>query len=172
MSSKLIQKIQKLAASAERRNQDKLAFRLVAVAREVSASSSRILKAAKGEEIEVESWPDFLSWWNNNRGQNLVYIFIDTYGDDSEQVSKVRSLVDEASAHEKTLHEFYMWLRSSGQGDDSGLPLDEGDSDLPAEEPPMEEDPMREPEEDLDLGDEGAEDTEDELAALAADLDQ
>jgi hypothetical protein len=107
--------------------------------REVTAAAARQrLATNKADQIEIESWPDFLNWWNNNRGQNLVYIFIDTYGPGSDQVKMVKKLVSGAERHERELHDFYSKLRdlasqkmdtdgdAGGEGDE--LPPDEGDA--------------------------------------------
>lgn len=102
-------RLMQLAAAAEKRNLDGVSASLGRAIREVRASFARL--AAKESNIEVESWPDFLNWWNNNRGQNLVYIFQDSYGPDSEQVKMVKKLTRDAEKHEKDLHEFYRALR-------------------------------------------------------------
>lgn len=101
--------LKKLAAVSERRGLDNVSAGIAKTLRELSAGSLR--EAAKESNIEVESWPDFLNWWNNNRGQNLIYIFMDQYGADSEQVRLVKKLVRDAEKHEKDLHEFYRTLR-------------------------------------------------------------
>lgn len=121
--------IMRLAAYAERRGRDDVSAQLTRVLREVNAEVQRA--AAKESNIEVESWPDFLNWWNNNRGQNLIYIFMDQYGGDSEQVRLVKKLVRDAEKHEKDLHEFYRTLRdmASKQMDmdpNGGGPTDNG----------------------------------------------
>lgn len=101
--------LMKLAALAERRGLDTVSANIARTIRELRADEQRT--AAKESNIEVESWPDFLNWWNNNRGQNLIYIFMDQYGPDSEQVRLVKRLVRDAEKHEKDLHEFYRTLR-------------------------------------------------------------
>jgi len=101
--------LMRLAALAERRGLDGVSATLTRTIREHRAEIQRT--AAKESNIEVESWPDFLNWWNNNRGQNLIYIFMDQYGADSEQVRLVKKLVRDAEKHEKDLHEFYRTLR-------------------------------------------------------------
>lgn len=102
-------RLMKIAAAAELRGLDGISARIAHALREMTAASSRL--AGKESNIEVESWPDFLNWWNNNRGQNLVYIFMDTYGTDSKQVALVKKMVRDAEKHEKDLHEFYRTLR-------------------------------------------------------------
>jgi len=102
-------RLMRLAAAAERRNLDDVSAHIGRAIREIRANDARL--AAKESNIEVESWPDFLNWWNNNRGQNLVYIFQDSYGPNSEQVRLVKKLVRDAEKHEKDLHEFYRKLR-------------------------------------------------------------
>lgn len=129
-----IDQLKLIASGAERRNLDGVSSKLAKVIREVQARSSRL--AAKDSTIEVESWPDFLNWWNNNRGQNLVYIFQDSYGQNSEQVSLVKKLVRDADKHEKDLHELYGKLRDlagkqlnpEGNPADKELDLDADDS--------------------------------------------
>ena len=112
-------RLMRLAAAAEKRNLDEVSAQIGQAIREVRASYARL--AAKDSNIEVESWPDFLNWWNNNRGQNLVYIFQDSYGPDSEQVRLVKKLVRDAEKHEKDLHEFYRTLRDlAGQQMEGG----------------------------------------------------
>lgn len=108
----VLTKLARLACEAERRNLDQVSFRAGAAMREARAAATRQhLAANKADQIEIESWPDFLNWWNNNRGQNLIYIFIDTYGPNSEQVKMVKKLVSAAERHERDLHEFYSKLR-------------------------------------------------------------
>lgn len=143
--------LMRVAAGAEKRNLDSVSARIGSVIREVRAASSRV--AGKDSTIEVESWPDFLNWWNNNRGQNLVYIFQDSYGKNSEQVSLVKKLVRDADKHEKDLHELYGKLR-----DLAGQQLNpEGEVDLeanaPASVPPAEAAPIAEEAEDSALDD-------------------
>lgn len=111
MSNTILSKLAKLAVEAERRGLSEISFKTGVSMRETLAAEARKLHAAKGDQIEIESWPDFLNWWNNNRGQNLTYIFIDTYGANSEQVKMVKKLVNSAEKHERELHEFYMKLR-------------------------------------------------------------
>jgi len=121
-------KLARLAIEAERRNLDGISFRAGVAMREATASASRQLLATKGDQIEIESWPDFLNWWNNNRGQNLVYIFIDTYGPGSEQVKMVKKLVNSAEKHERELHEFYSKLRDMAG---KQMDMDEGSPEPP-----------------------------------------
>lgn len=103
--------LMKLASLIEKRGlSDDLSYKMAKAIREVNMAAG-IREAKADSNIEVESWPDFLNWWNNNRGQNLVYIFMDTYGPDSKQVSLVKKLVRDAEKHEKDLHEFYRTLR-------------------------------------------------------------
>lgn len=111
MTDNILTKLARLAEESERRRLDDISFKAGAAMREARASAQRKLHAAKGDQIEIESWPDFLNWWNNNRGQNLTYIFIDTYGANSEQVKMVKKLVNSAEKHERELHQFYMKLR-------------------------------------------------------------
>lgn len=106
--------LRRLARLAETRNLDSVSAKLAAAMREVTAASS------KDSQIEIESWPDFLNWWNNNRGQNLIYIFQDTYGNDAEQVTMVRKLVRDSEKHEKDLHDFYMRLRDMATNNQQG----------------------------------------------------
>lgn len=109
------EKLLHLAAQAERRNLDGVSARLASALRELNAASLLEAASSKESKIEIESWPDFLNWWNNNRGQNLVYIFMDSYGHNAEQVQLVKKLVNAADKHEKDLHEFYMKLRDMSQ---------------------------------------------------------
>ena len=131
------EKLLLLATEAERRGMDNISAGIASLLREASAHDLRLRIAAKSDQIEIDSWPDFLGWWNNNRGQNLSYIFVDTYGPNSEQVRLVKKLVKDAEKHEKDLHEFYMKLRDlassnnlPGGGDDEdkdSLSLSPGD---------------------------------------------
>lgn len=111
MSDNIHSKLAKLARAVESRNLDEVSYQIGIAMREAQASATYKLVAAKGDQIEIESWPDFLNWWNNNRGQNLTYIFIDTYGANSEQVRLVKKLVSAAEKHERDLHGFYTKLR-------------------------------------------------------------
>lgn len=112
MTNTVLSKLAHIAIEAERRNLDHVSFKAGVAMREARASvARRRLAANKSDQIEIESWPDFLNWWNNNRGQNLTYIFIDTYGANSDQVKMVKKLVNAAERHEKELHEFYSKLR-------------------------------------------------------------
>lgn len=136
-----VDRLKHIASDAERRNLDGVSAKIAGVIREVSARSTRL--AAKDSTIEVESWPDFLNWWNNNRGQNLVYIFQDSYGNNTEQVRLVKKLVRDAEKHEKDLHELYNKLRDMAsqrpnlEGAEGGPELD---IDAPPAPPPQEED--------------------------------
>ena len=107
----ILARLSRLAVEAEARNLDGISYKVHAAMREARCAAARQRLAAKGDQIEIESWPDFLNWWNNNRGQNLTYIFIDTYGANSEQVKMVKKLVNSAEKHERELHQFYMKLR-------------------------------------------------------------
>ncbi len=123
--------LMKMAAVAERRGLDSVSAGITRALRELRASSIR--EAAKESNIEVESWPDFLNWWNNNRGQNLIYIFMDQYGPDSEQVRLVKKLVRDAEKHEKDLHEFYRTLRDIASQKMDMDPSAAGGQELPPE---------------------------------------
>lgn len=127
------QKLMRLAALAERRGLDDTSVAIAKVIREIRAGVARL--AAKDSNIEVESWPDFLNWWNNNRGQNLTYIFMDQYGADSEQVRLVKKLVRAAEQHEKDLHEFYLKLRELASQKMDVDPAAEGAPDAEAMDP-------------------------------------
>jgi len=105
------EKLLRLASESEKRGFDDISSKIASILRETRAHGLLLRLAAKSDQIEIDSWPDFLSWWNNNRGQNLSYIFVDTYGANSEQVKLVKRLVKDADKHEKDLHEFYMKLR-------------------------------------------------------------
>jgi hypothetical protein len=123
-------KLYKLAAALESsgcHDESAIVARLI---REVNAAPS------KDSDVEISSWPDFLGWWNNNRGQALSYIFIDTYGENSEEAQEVIKLIQESNALEEHLHKFYMKLRSKAQsqavpGNSAAAPADAGgDVDL------------------------------------------
>src|SRR5690606_13991911 len=106
------------------------ATKIPKIIREINAASS------KDSDLEISSWPDFLGWWNNNRGQALSYIFIDTYGEGSEEAKEVQKLIQESNALEEHLHGFYMRLRKKAQGEAATpapapvTPEVEGDEDL------------------------------------------
>tara|TARA_R100000656_G_scaffold104176_1_gene76183 strand:+ start:223316 stop:223801 length:486 start_codon:yes stop_codon:yes gene_type:complete len=125
--------LSQIARLAETRNLDDVSTRLASLQREINCNRS--VTAAKGDQIEIESWPDFLNWWNNNRGQNLTYIFMDTYGGDSEQVTMVKKLVRDAEKHEKDLHEFYLRLRDLASQQTQQAPVDDGQESNPTEGP-------------------------------------
>jgi len=138
MHNILVPFLKNLAAEAERRGQDAISYRIGAFLREVHANETIRLAAKSESNIEVESWPDFLNWWNNNRGQNLIYIFMDSYGHDSEQVKLVKKLVRDAEKHEKDLHEFYRTLRDLAS---QKMDMDPGRQGPPSNaEPEIEED--------------------------------
>lgn len=101
------------------------------------SAAIREINAAKND-IEIETWSDFESWWNNNRSQSLKYTFIDIYGEDSEEVSAVNELMDMASDYETKLHDLYTKLRNKELGIDESSQVDEPvpDSDP---EPPVEQ---------------------------------
>lgn len=129
VNKNVLSKLAKLAIEAEKRNLDDVSFRACAAMREATAAAARQhLAANKGDQIEIESWPDFLNWWNNNRGQNLIYIFIDTYGPGSEQVKMVKKLVNAAERHERELHEFYSKLRDMAS---KQMDMEEGSPEAP-----------------------------------------
>jgi hypothetical protein len=102
-------KLLKLAVELEDKGFHEYSAKIPQLIREINAASS------KESEVEISSWPDFLGWWNSNRGQSLSYIFIDTYGEDSEEAKEVQKLIDEANALEQHLHAFYMSLRNKAQ---------------------------------------------------------
>lgn len=130
MHNTVVSFLRKLAAEAERRGLDDISYRIGSSLREIEAEETIRLAASKSESnIEVESWPDFLNWWNNNRGQNLIYIFMDSYGPDSEQVRLVKKLVRDAEKHEKDLHEFYRTLRDLAS---QKMDMDPGQSSPPS----------------------------------------
>jgi len=107
------------AERLEAKGFDTEAFRFVQLIREANIASTfsqKILEAApKESEVEITSWPDFLSWFQTNRGQNLVYVFIDTYGAESPEAQQIASLVEESNKHESALHQFYMDLRNKAK---------------------------------------------------------
>jgi hypothetical protein len=171
-------KLLRLAAQAESRNLDGVSARIAAAIRELNAASLREAASSKESKIEIESWPDFLNWWNNNRGQNLVYIFMDSYGHGAEQVQMVKKLVNAAEKHEKDLHEFYMKLRDMTQapGAPGGAPAAPGADAAPAapaaDEPALDDAGLDEDAGDMDLdaGDEADVDDDAALDELANDL--
>lgn len=102
-------KLYKLAAALEAADCHEESAVIARLIREVNAAPS------KDSDVEISSWPDFLDWWNNNRGQALSYIFIDTYGEHSEEAQEVIKLIQESNALEEHLHSFYMKLRQKAQ---------------------------------------------------------
>jgi len=155
MHNTVVSFLRKLAAEAERRGLDDISYRIGSSLREIEAEETIRLAASKSESnIEVESWPDFLNWWNNNRGQNLIYIFMDSYGPDSEQVRLVKKLVRDAEKHEKDLHEFYRTLRDLAS---QKMDMDPGQSSSP---PPSDQ------EEDFSLESPAEDDSDGEVNAL------
>jgi len=166
------EKLLLLATEAERRGLDNVSADIASLFREASAHSLRLRIAAKSDQIEIDSWPDFLGWWNNNRGQNLSYIFVDTYGPNSEQVRLVKKLVKDAEKHEKDLHEFYMKLRDlassnnlPGADDKESLSLSPGSGKAEGGDDDTEEGDVPDLGGDLDLGDDlgGDSDGDDDL---------
>lgn len=105
----MIDKLLKLAVAFEAKDLHEESVKIAALIREINAANS------KDSDVEISSWPDFLNWWNNNRGQALSYIFIDTYGDNSEEAQEVIKLIQESNALEEHLHGFYMKLRRKAQ---------------------------------------------------------
>lgn len=99
-------KLLKLAVELEDQGFHEYSAKIPQLIREINAAAS------KESEVEISSWPDFLGWWNSNRGQSLSYIFVDTYGEDSEEAQEVQKLIDESNALEQHLHAFYMSLRN------------------------------------------------------------
>lgn len=102
-------KFLKLAVALEAEGYHEESGKIPSLIRELTAAAS------KDSDVEISSWPDFLGWWNNNRGQALSYIFIDTYGEDSEEAQEVQNLIQESNALEQHLHAFYMSLRKKAQ---------------------------------------------------------
>jgi hypothetical protein len=103
------EKLLKLAGLLEAQGFYEESGKIPGLIRELTAAAS------KDSDVEISSWPDFLGWWNNNRGQSLSYIFIDTYGEDSEEAQEVQQLIQESNALEQHLHAFYMSLRKKAQ---------------------------------------------------------
>jgi len=121
-------KLAKLGQKLEDKNGD-LSLRVSRVLREINAAP------AKAEGIEITDWNSFLTWWGNNRGQNLKYIFIDTFGSDSDEAKKVTDLLKEADRHEANLHAFYMFLRNKAKQQkqllkQQGAKLETGEEEL------------------------------------------
>lgn len=106
---KMIDKLYKLAQRFEAQELHEESAQVAKIIREINAASS------KDSDVEISSWPDFLGWWNNNRGQALSYIFIDTYGEHSEEAQEVAKLIEESNQLESHLHDFYMQLRKKAQ---------------------------------------------------------
>jgi geranylgeranyl pyrophosphate synthase len=104
-----IDKLYKLAIALEAQEMHDESVKIGRLIREINAAPS------KDSDVEISSWPDFLGWWNNNRGQALSYIFIDTYGENSEEAQEVIKLIQESNALEEHLHKFYMQLRQKAQ---------------------------------------------------------
>lgn len=158
-------KLLKLGTILENGGKNDLSLRISKVVREINAAP------AKAEGIEITDWNSFLTWWGNNRGQNLKYIFIDTFGADSDEAKKVSDLLKEADRHEANLHSFYMFLRNKAkqqkallkQQNNTKLETGEEELELKPEE-------SEEPEEDLDL-EEIPEETE-ELEELEQEEDE
>ena len=105
----MISKLLKLAVALEEQGFYEHSEKIPQLNREINAANS------KESEVEISSWADFLGWWNSNRGQALSFIFIDTYGEDSEEAQEVQKLIEEANALEQHLHSFYMSLRKKAQ---------------------------------------------------------
>ena len=112
----MTEKLLKLAIALEAKGYHAESAKIPQLIREINAASN------KDSDVEISSWPDFLGWWNNNRGQALSYIFIDTYGDDSEEAHEVQKLIQESNALEQHLHSFYMSLRKKAQAPAAGAP--------------------------------------------------
>lgn len=113
----MTEKLLKLAIALEAKGYHTESGKIPQLIREINAASN------KDSDVEISSWPDFLGWWNNNRGQALSYIFIDTYGDDSEEAHEVQKLIQESNALEQHLHTFYMSLRKKAQAPAAGAPM-------------------------------------------------
>lgn len=140
-----VQKVVKLAETCEKKGFDDESFELVRLARELNVTA-----APKDSDVEIASWPDFLTWFQSNRGQALTYVFIDTYGEESQEAQQIKQLVDEANAHEAALHEFYMNLRNKSR-EATPPPVAAPPPPVePAAEAPAAEEPAAE-EEELDL---------------------
>ena len=95
----------------------------------------REVRAARGD-IEIETWADFESWWNNNRSQSLVYTFIDIYGDDSPEVQAVNELLSMAADYEDKLHALYTSLRNKELGIEPESPPKSESAPAPQPAPP------------------------------------
>jgi len=154
-------KLLKLGVILEEKGKEDLSLRLSRVVREINAAP------AKSEGIEISNWGDFLSWWGNNRGQNLKFIFIDTFGENSDEAKKVSELLAEADTHEANLHSFYMFLRNKAKKQKSLLKQQQGGAKLETGEEELELKPEEnaepEPEvEDLEGLEEIPEEEEDE----------
>lgn len=158
-TSSPIQILQKLGELFESRGLHDLSYRIPHVIREINAAPTQ------ETGVEISDWNSFLKWWGENRGQGLKYVFVDTFGEGSEEVQKVEELVDQAEQHEKALHDFYMMLRAKAQQQQTpvsepelkpepGAPEENEEEELEESEEESEEDNDEEEEdeaEDVDL---------------------
>ena len=156
MADDIVTQLLRVATIAEDRGLHEVSAEIAGILREINAAP-----AAKSG-VSIENWPDFSRWWESNRGQNLEFIFVDTYGEDSEEVKLVRELLKKADEYEKTLHGFYMTLKNKQQ---QNATPEAGSA--PAAEPAKAEEPKAEEKE------EKKDDTEekDDGEADEADLD-
>lgn len=138
MSADVIQKLQKLGALLEAKDLHEFSGRIPHFIREINAAPAR------ESGVEISDWNSFLDWWGKNRGQNLKYVFIDTFGEKSEEVQQVSDLITAADKHEADLHAFYMLLRSKAK-EQAKAPQKEEEAPVLKQEP--EEAPEPEPEE-------------------------
>lgn len=106
MTTSPIRILEKLGELFEAKGLHDLSYRIPNIIREINAAPTQ------ETGVEISDWNSFLKWWGENRGQGLKYVFVDTFGEGSEEVRQVEELVDEAEQHEQALHDFYMLLRA------------------------------------------------------------
>lgn len=69
--------------------------------------------AASSDEVDVTSWEDFLRFFERNRGKELLYRFVDMYGQNNPITHELDRLLKEYDSLDQQLHGFYMKLKGA-----------------------------------------------------------
>lgn len=130
-NSNLIRTVRRASRAVDTKNPE-LAFKLSQLARSI--------RIAAKQDVKLESWDDFVSWWNQNRSQGLLFSLIDALGDQNPVIGLLKQIMSEQDALERKLHDAYMQLKG-------GSPAPEADMTETLEEPaPAAEEPAEEAE--------------------------
>lgn len=137
-----------------------------ALARQITRTvkTARLVMGAS-DEVALDSWTEFETWFLKNRAQGLEFVFEDKYGSDSAESEAVKQLLEGYDLMERKLHELYVMLRGDAEAEPA--PVEEPSEEAPAEEAPAEE-PAEETSEEPEAESETSEVASDLAESMAA----